>query len=239
MTSGHTFGNRLLDALSPAFRETFAAASSPQRIEAGDITHESRHLLGHVDFPIDAVLSIIATDPNGDTSEVGAVGREAFVEVDAALESRFAERTSICQVAGSAVRVPLEAFRTYLETNREFARLVRRSVRARAFVTEQIASCNANHTIIERLARWLLTLRFRTNKDAFAFTHEALAETLAVRRAGVSTIAATLRNAGAIDYSRGAVRIVDVDRLAEASCECYPLSVAAIERSFLRQDDER
>jgi hypothetical protein len=53
--------------------------------------HQSTHSIGwaitHVDFPIDAVISIVALLINGATIEVGTVGHEGFVESEAALGS--------------------------------------------------------------------------------------------------------------------------------------------------------
>jgi hypothetical protein len=42
-----------------------------------------------------------------------------------------------------------------------------------------------------------------------------------VRRSSVSITAGTLQEAGLIRYSRGHIRIVDVDGLRSAACECY------------------
>ena len=44
---------------------------------------------------------------------------------------------------------------------------------------------------------------------------------LGVRRAGVSVAANNLKQAGAIDYRRGNVIVVDRQRLEQTSCECY------------------
>ena len=44
---------------------------------------------------------------------------------------------------------------------------------------------------------------------------------LSVQRPTVTQVAGLLRAAGAIQYSRGQVRIVDRDTLAAAACECY------------------
>jgi hypothetical protein len=37
----------------------------------------------------------------------------------------------------------------------------------------------------------------------------------------VATVAHTLQGANIIKYSRGKIRILDVDGLKEAACECY------------------
>jgi hypothetical protein len=44
---------------------------------------------------------------------------------------------------------------------------------------------------------------------------------LGERRATVTLIAGSLQRAGLIKYHRGAVTILDRDRLEEAACDCY------------------
>jgi CRP-like cAMP-binding protein len=191
-----------------------------------------------VDFPIDAVMSVVATLANGSTCEVATVGREGFVEIDAALAARIAHRTSFCQVPGHVARMPFESFVAELEASAEFKALVMRSVRARAFMTEQLATCNLKHTVIERFARWLLMTRDRLERSDFNVTHEFLAMMLGARRAGVSQAAATLQAAGCIAYRRGIIMILDHEALAARVCECYAAEREAIECSF-RVDDTR
>ncbi|MEA2719885.1 MAG: hypothetical protein QOJ39_1749, partial [Candidatus Eremiobacteraeota bacterium] len=109
---------------------------------------------------------------------------------------------------------------------------VRRAVRARIFITEQNEMCNLRHTIVQRLARWLLVASDRLDRKEFPVTHDFLATTLGTRRAGVSVAAATLQTHGAIEYQRGSVTIADLAVLADKSCECYEACRAAIEETL-------
>jgi CRP-like cAMP-binding protein len=226
------FGNRLLAALSAATRARVAATLDIVALARQQYTNRYDTPMRTVDFPIDTVMSVVATLTNGSTCEVATVGREGFVEVDAALASRIAQRTSFCQIPGHVARMPIEAFQAELDANPEFRTTVLRSVRARAFMTEQLATCNLKHTIIERFGRWLLMTRDRLGRREFNVTHEFLAMMLGSRRAGVSQAAATLHAAGAIAYRRGIVRILDDDVLAARACECYAEERDAIEMCF-------
>ena len=71
-----------------------------------------------------------------------------------------------------------------------------------------------------RLCRWLLRMRDLAGDD-LSVTQEFLGQMLGVRRTSVSLVAGTLQAANLIRYRRGHVRIVDVDGLKEAACECY------------------
>jgi Mn-dependent DtxR family transcriptional regulator len=63
--------------------------------------------------------------------------------------------------------------------------------------------------------------RQRVGSDRFHLTHEFLAYMLGVRRAGVTHAARALHAEGLIDYSRGAIIVLDPSGLKKASCGCY------------------
>lgn len=225
-------GNRLLDALSDPRALDIVRNARVVSLQRGDTTTVQDRVMSQVDFPLTALMSVKGALANGTIYEVASVGSEAFVEVDAALESDLALRSAECQFGGDVARMSLHDFQLALERSRPFALLVRRAVRARVFVTEQTAICNLKHDIVQRLARWLLVARDRLGRQDFDVTHEYLATILGVRRAGVTTAVAELEQQGAIGGQRGNVVIHDAARLAEAACECYAMCAAAIDESL-------
>jgi CRP-like cAMP-binding protein len=77
------------------------------------------------------------------------------------------------------------------------------------------------HLLEARFCRWLLQTRDRAESDTVPLTQEYLAEMLGVRRTSVTDIAIKMHRASVIDYSRGVIKIIDVPKLKELSCECY------------------
>ncbi len=226
-------GNRLLDALTDR-DAAHVAATRIVALKRGETSTLAGHVMQHVDFPLTALMSVSGSLENGTTYEVASVGSEGFVEIDAALGADVALRNAACQFDGEVARMSLREFQTALETSKAFALLVRRAVRARVFVTEQIAMCNLKHTIVQRLARWLLLSQDRLQRPELDVTHDFLATILGVRRAGVSVAAAELEQQGAIAQFRGNVGIRNVDRLVDAACECYSVSQQQIAESLGR-----
>ncbi len=214
-------GNRLLDALPPPAQTGIEQDLEIVTLEAHQFTHAVGGTMHHVDFPIDAVLSVVATLANGDSVEVGTVGRESFVESDAALDAALSSRTSFCQVRGRVARMPLECFERRMAESAPFARLMRHNVRATLFSAQQFAACNAKHPVLQRCARWLSMTADRVGREQFVLTHDFLSIMLGVRRAGISEAADALSRLGAIEYRRGLVKVLDKDRLDAAACECY------------------
>jgi hypothetical protein len=235
MTSGDLGfppGNRVLDTLPPADALRLSNLTRVVTLESGDRTAVEGRVMINVDFPISALMTVMGLLQNGVTYEVASVGTEGFVEVDAALECDVALRSASCQFPGDVLRMSLQDFQSAMTWSRAFAVAVRRSVRARIFITEQTQMCNLRHTVPQRLARWLLIASERLAREEFSVTHEFLATILGVRRAGVTIALAQLQAAGAIQQRRGVVAIHDADRLAETTCECYAECWAAIEESF-------
>jgi Mn-dependent DtxR family transcriptional regulator len=95
---------------------------------------------------------------------------------------------------------------------------------------QQIAVCNALHTIEQRLARRLLRARDLLKSNSLPLTQELLSHTLGVARPSLTQAAIRLHEAGLIDYHRGHIQLLDGDRLKASACECY----SAINAHFLR-----
>jgi CRP-like cAMP-binding protein len=214
------WGNQLLDRLPAEVQAAIAPHLTRVAVHRGTVTTIAGEPLLHVDFPIDALIAVIARTPSGQTIEVAVVGAEGYVETDGPLESDIAHRSSVCRLPGAVWRLPIDAFRACLR-DAAFAALIRRVTRARFFVTEQAVLCNAHHTMDQRLARWLLVARDRSGREHFKVTQAELAAVLGVRRAGISLTVSRLRRAGAITNERGALMVADYGRLLDESCECY------------------
>ena len=94
-----------------------------------------------------------------------------------------------------------------------------------AFLEQVLVSvaCNGAHTLKERLARWLLMMRDRSDDDTLAITQGLLAEMLGVQRPSITNSARELERAGLIERGHRQVTILDRLALIKASCECYQL----------------
>jgi CRP-like cAMP-binding protein len=94
-----------------------------------------------------------------------------------------------------------------------------------AFFEQVLVSvaCNGAHSLKQRLARRLVTMRDRSDGDALQITQNLLAEMLGVQRPTVTNAARELERAGLIARGRQQVTILDRQRLVAESCECYQL----------------
>jgi hypothetical protein len=112
-------------------------------------------------------------------------------------------------------------------------------VRATALQAEQGVACNVAHDVHGRLARWLLMTQDRTGLASFPLTQEYMAVMTGVQRSTVSIVAAGLKKAGIITYSRGDVTVLDRPALERQACECYAVVGQAFEALRAPIDEAR
>jgi CRP-like cAMP-binding protein len=222
------WNNRILDAVPAETMRVLAPHLVEVEVARGTVTTGAGEPLRHVDFPIDAVIAILAVTPSGKTIEAAAIGNEGYVETDGPFGSSVALRSALCRLPGSVWRVEIDAFRARLSDDDAFVRAVRRATRSRVYVMEQAVLCAAHHTMDQRLARWLLEARDRSGREYFRVTQAELAGVLGVRRAGISLTVARLRRAGAVANERGGMMVTDYNRLRRESCECYEVMRDAV-----------
>jgi CRP-like cAMP-binding protein len=192
------------------------------------VAHEPIH---DVFFPNGGVTSMTAVMADGSMVEVGTVGDEGFVGINALFGGDKAGATTIVQVPDSSAEVlSVKAFRTEIARRGVLFDLLQQYSQAVLTVMTQSIACMALHHIQERCCRWLLMTHDRVHRDRFTLTHEFLAAMLGSTRQTVTVIAGTLQQAGLIKYTHGTITILDRDGLEAASCECYATVKAEFDR---------
>ncbi len=224
-------GNRLLDALSGVDLVGIEDDVTIVRINSHESNQTGGRAMRFVDFPIDAVLSVLVT-LDGRSVEVASTGNEGFVDAEAVLESVVAPRSTVCQVSGRVGRMTIETFQTRLESA-SFARLMRKNVSASLFSTQQYLACNAKHPILARCARWLMMTADRAARTEFTLSREFLAIMLGIPLAELHEVTVALERAGAVQYQQSKVTILNPAILESHACECYGACKAAFARSLL------
>src|SRR5262245_66693941 len=81
------------------------------------------------------------------------------------------------------------------------------------------SACNGAHSVSQRLARWLLTMRDRHDEDTLPITQDLLAEMLGVHRPTVTNAVRALHRGKLIRADRKRVGILNRAGLIKASRE--------------------
>jgi CRP-like cAMP-binding protein len=185
--------------------------------------------LDYVYFPNSGVVSVLAVYADGNIIEMATIGREGCTGVQAALGAKQCSVQLLIQIPGSAAKISRAAFMQAMDSMPGFRSLM--YAYTQAFLEQVMVSvaCNGAHSLRERLARWLLMMRDRSDDDVLPITQDLLAEMLGVQRPTITNAARELELAGLIERGRQQVTIIDRKGLTAASCECYQLVRARLE----------
>jgi CRP-like cAMP-binding protein len=215
--------NRLLLALPARNLKRLMPELEHIRCQREQVLMDADSSLDHVFFPDSGVVSVLAVYADGHVIEMATVGREGCTGVQVVLGAKNSSAQLLVQIPGSAAKMSRVAFRRTMESMPSFRGLMYAYVQA--FLEQVMVSvaCNGAHSLTERLARWLLMMRDRTDDDVLPITQDLLAEMLGVQRPTITNAARELERAGLIERGRRQVTILDRQRLMKASCECYQL----------------
>jgi CRP-like cAMP-binding protein len=221
-------GNRLFLALPSRDLKRLMPELEQISCQRGQVLMDADSPLDHVFFPDSGVVSVVAVYMDGTIIEMATIGREGCTDVQAVFGARTSSVRLLVQIPGTAARMSRAAFTRAMGSMPSFRNLMYTYVQA---FLEQVlvsAACNGAHSLEQRLARWLLMMRDRSDGDVLPITQSLLAEMLGVQRPTITNTARELERAGLIARGRRQVTILDRPGLAKVSCECYQLVRARV-----------
>jgi CRP-like cAMP-binding protein len=230
-------GNRLLARLEGDVRERVLARCESCKLELGQVLMGPGMRATHAWFPLDAIVSLgIPAAGKPHSFGVALVGGEGMVGIPLLLGSTASSLRAVVVRSGAALRMPVPALRVQLQDSEDFRKPMQRYVLVSLTQLAQAAVCTRYHRVEERLARWLLMTLDRAPQGPVHATHEFLAATLGVRRAGVTRAAAVLQQRQLIAYHRGVLTVLDRGGLEDAACGCYAADRTAYANGMRRPD---
>jgi CRP-like cAMP-binding protein len=213
--------NQLLAALPHADIEALKTHLSIVPMAQGTLVFSVDEEVDHVFFPLSGMISLLVLLKNGNAIETATVGREGVVGAMAGLGLHKSRVKAVIQLASVVARIPAVQFRKATANSAALTKLCIRYNETLLMQARVTAACNLSHAVEARFCRWLLQSRDRVESDTVPLTQEFLSEMLGVRRSSVTEVAIKMQDAGLISYTRGIIKIVDLQKLKELSCECY------------------
>lgn len=213
--------NYLLASLPPADIAVLHPHLRTVELSQGTVLFEVGDKINHVYFPNSGAVSLVVPLESGETIECAMIGREGVVGGSSGLNGQVSVSKAIVQIAGTASMLDTDRFRSLADASLACRTTLFKHEQLILVQAQQSAACNATHTVEARLARWLLRCRDLQRSDDLVLTQEFLGQMLGVRRTSVSIVANTLQQAGLVRYSRGHIRILNLEGLQETTCECY------------------
>ncbi|HXC44472.1 MAG TPA: Crp/Fnr family transcriptional regulator [Candidatus Dormibacteraeota bacterium] len=185
------------------------------------VLHQAGEKLEFAYFPNRGLISLVVVMKDGKTAEAGIVGNEGFTGTLAAVGLSRGSLQAVVQITGDGFRVAVAALQKTLESAPHFQLMLSRYAAIRGMQIAQTAACNRLHDIQQRLGRWLLMTQDRVDSESLGITHDFIATMLGTDRSTVSLAAGVLQRKKLIEYTRGAVKIVNRKKLEAFVCECY------------------
>ena len=189
---------------------------------------KSRRVIQHAGVPIehvyfieDGLVSVLASADERSTVEIWLIGREGAVGTAALLGAKTSPLRHFVQIGGSALRIGVDDLNRAMAEMPRLQAILNSHLHASMLQSSQSAACSLSHSLLQRLARWLLTAQDRSGRDELPITQDLLARSLGVRRATVSDAFKPLERQGVFARERGLVRILNRSRLEDIACRCY------------------
>lgn len=213
--------NRLLDALPQAEMTRLRPHLERVALSQGAILYHAEQHIGYVYFPMGALISLVSEMEDGASVETGLVGSEGMAGLPVVWGVDRAPQTMLVRHAGDALRMRADLFCREAKRVNGLHESLMRYTNFSCACAAQAAACNRLHTVEQHVACWILITRDHLGQDEFHTTHELIARSLGVRRAGVSIVVRKFARASWLCNGRARIRIANGRRLEAAACECY------------------
>ncbi len=230
--------NALLSGLDAATIATLRQHCEAVPLHTRNVLTDPGERLSHVYFVCEGIISRVGLTSEGRTLELACTGPEGAAGVLDVVGLHPSPYRLIVQLDGVALRVPMAAMVRLVAAQPALVHALCSYASVVVAQLAQSAVCARYHTSRQRLARWLLTAAQRASVTTIPWSHEWITEMVGGTRSAVSMAASRLRADGAIDYTRRAVTIRNLNRLRAESCECAAVVEDAV-REFVQRHRRR
>jgi CRP-like cAMP-binding protein len=227
-------GNRLLAALPAADLNLLTPHLQNVSFELDTVLVHAGDQLNKVYFPHSGVIAFMVEVPEGQTVATTLMGSEGAIGSLTVLGPSISAVTATARIAGTASQILATKLQHACARSFAIRHVVQVHLRTQLLQLQDVAACNALHSVERRMARWLLQIHDRVADDVLPLTQEALAQLLGVRRTTVTLTMSKLRAAGAIKSERRGLIEIDRVRLEGMVCGCH----AVMQRRIGRRYDE-
>jgi CRP-like cAMP-binding protein len=157
---------------------------------------------------------------DADGVEVAMLGPGGIVNMSALLGTDPMPITAVATTRCRTFPVPLAELASRIGSDVKGLRFLHGSVARQWAETMIIARCNAEHSVRERVSRWILTGARHLRGPIGPISHDRIASLLGVRRASITVALHEIEGQGAITSRRNVIEIKDEQALELASCDC-------------------
>jgi CRP-like cAMP-binding protein len=211
--------NAILARASPVDLEDLSRSLRIVDLSHGKVLAESRGRVHQVYFPHSGVISCVVQLEDGAAIESGMIGNDGAFGAGQALDDKVSLHKVVVQVPGQASVVDGDHIKTVALSSPPFFSMLMKYEQFLLGQIQQTTACNAVHRVEQRMCKWLVRMHDLAGSE-LPLTQEFLAQMMGVRRTSVTGVASHLQSQGMISYSRGKVRILNLELIQRRACEC-------------------
>jgi hypothetical protein len=208
--------NKLLALLPQHDLEVLLPCIHLVSLSAGDILAESGIPSHKIYFPINALVAHARDMRDGLVIDTALVGAEGMLGCGGLVGVPF-HRLYVA-ASGLAYRMDLEQLIVAKHSSPQIADMCMQGVQHIGRKISIELACSHFHPLLQRVARWVLARYDHCGHASLHVTHQAIADSLGVRREAVTL---ALGKLSGCNVSRGHLEITDRALLESECCECY------------------
>jgi len=213
--------NKLLNILPESDYGQIAQDLEFLKLSRGTVVAYAGQPIDYIYFLTSGIGSIIASTPEGNRAEAGIFGSDGYVPTSAVASTENSPHEVVILLDSEAYRMDYGRFRGWMDQNRNFSKVMIRSIEAFSVQLTYTAISNAIHDVTERLARWILMCHDRVPGDEIGLTHEFISLMLSVRRPSVTTSLHILEGNGFIKSERSNIIMRNRPAMEEFARDAY------------------
>ncbi len=224
--------NHISRLLETEYPDLFRAGVKEVSFNSGQILAQQGDAIQFLYLPKFGMVSYTVDLQDGRCIETASIGRNGAIGAAAVLGNKphLAQMVASLRTTGWAIGVArLAEIAEALPGVRALLFKAEQYVMAQA---QQIAACNACHTISQRFAGWILRAFDETGESELHMTQEQIAQFLGVQRASISVVANGLQQSGLLRYRRGRICMTDRAAVERHACACHAAIRAQYDELF-------
>ena len=211
--------NFILNRLSAKALAHISPGLAIVQLPQGEVLAETHARVEKVYFPHEGIISCVVETVGGGAIETGMIGNDGVFGGAQALDDKVSLNHVVIQVPGAASVISSDQLREVVDDIPEVRGLLVKYEQFFLAQVQQTAACNALHNVEARTCKWFLRMHDLVGID-LPLTQEFLAQMMGVRRTSVTGVATEMQKAGMITYTRGRIRLLDVEMIRQRACEC-------------------
>jgi CRP-like cAMP-binding protein len=212
--------NGLLRNLSPSDYDCIYPFLEAVTLKTRSVLQEPQRTIKTVDFIESGIVSLM-TLASGSIFETATVDHHGVVGFSVALGAKTSAHRSVVQVAGTALRIPVDRLQHCMDERPQIREHFLRYVHSFMVQSAQKALCSVRHELDGRLASWLCLVCDSLDRNVLAITHDQLSALLGSRRASVTEALVRFEEEGLVEKMRGVLLVRDRELLRKKACCCY------------------